>query len=84
MIHVNTVIYQLVAWITPKLCIHMQEISSSGSTYKKLLRFDMILFLHLEYKEITLKTQLLKLRLALEIAGTTTKAGLYRRTCMLY
>jgi len=44
----------------------------------------MILFLHLEYKEITLKTQLLKLRLALEIAGTTTKAGLYRRTCMLY
>ena len=72
MICVNTVIYQLVAWITPTFCIHVQEISSSGRSYRKLSRFDTI---HLEYKKITLKTQLLKLRLALEIASITTKGG---------
>jgi len=45
-IDMNTVTYRLVALITPKLCIDLQDKRSIKSSYEKLWRFDTV---HLEY-----------------------------------
>jgi len=41
-IHVNTVIYQLVGQITTKLCIDLQDKSNRESTYAKLSCFGTV------------------------------------------
>ena len=42
-IHVDTIIYQLSMQITCKICIHMQDVNSRGSTYTQLSCFYLVI-----------------------------------------